>query len=709
VRELFPNGVIRPTVVNVAVRRDPFVSRVRLPFPLVPDTTPQVLAGRYRLVVPLGQGGMGRVWRAVDELLLRDVAVKELVLPSAATDRERGDLRERALREARAIARIDQANVVRLFDVVHDGGQPWIVMELVPSRSLQDVLGAYGPISPARAARIGLGVLAALRAAHRAGILHRDVKPANILLADDGRVVLTDFGVASAVEDPSITVTGIVMGSPQYLAPERATDGMIGPAADLWSLGATLYAAVEGRPPYDRSTGVATLAALATERPAPPERAGVLTAALEGLLRKDPRDRADPDETERLLRTAAASVPDEQSTVDGSGGAPPWWVSALGRVTSDTTTTVAAPAPPGGPTASGAAGDPAGTGGADPATAGHTGTPSDADAAGGTAGATDPAAHLGTAGDTHAARGTDPASGAPAPALPGAGAESPSGREGRDDSIRPGRSAGGTWADADPGRPRPGPTWADPTDSTGTRDGLGTGGGVLGGLGALGRRPRRATLAALLAVPVLALAVAVPLLLNRFGGPSTTGTRGEPARAGHGAFPSAAVIPSGPPAAGAAPSRSAPVSAAPSRTPSASAGRSGTPAALTPVATEKPLRNVGTGKCIDLPGADRNTTSAIHVWDCFGGAGETFTLPGDGTLRVLGRCLELASTANGSPLRVTDCTSGDLQRFAMNTAGTLTSVRTGKCLEPTGGDSTNGAWLRAWDCTGVEHQKWRIG
>ena len=200
--------------MNAAVRRDLIVRRVRLPFPLVPDTPPQVLAGRYRLLLPLGQGGMGRVWRAVDELLLRDVAVKELVLPAAATDRERGDLRERALREARAIARIDQANVVRLFDVVHDGGQPWIVMELVPSRSLQDVLSAYGPIAPARAARIGLGILAGLRAAHRAGILHRDVKPANILLADDGRVVLTDFGVASAAEDPSITVTGIVMGSP---------------------------------------------------------------------------------------------------------------------------------------------------------------------------------------------------------------------------------------------------------------------------------------------------------------------------------------------------------------------------------------------------------------------------------------------------------------------------------------------------------------
>ncbi|WP_239153754.1 serine/threonine protein kinase [Virgisporangium aliadipatigenens] len=629
------------------------------------DTPPQVLAGRYRLVLPLGQGGMGRVWRAVDELLLRDVAVKELVLPPAATERDRDDLRERALREARAIARIDQANVVRLFDVVHDGGQPWIVMELIPSRSLQDVLNAHGPVAPARAARIGLGVLAALRAAHRAGILHRDVKPANILLADDGRVVLTDFGVALAAEDTSITVTGIVMGSPQYLAPERATDGMIGPAADLWSLGATLYAAVEGRPPYERSTGVATLTALATERPPPPKQAGVLTAALEGLLRKDPRDRVGPDETERLLRAAAATVPGGRSTVDG----PPWWVTALGPVSSGATATVAVPRTPAAP-----------------------GTPGPAGADGGTA--------AGDAGPS--APGSGPAGGAGGPGYDGDTWSHPvvgTAAGGRADS-----DLGRAWGDTDAVRAAAAsPTWAAPDDPRDPPPSTVAATGV--------RRPRRAAVAALLAVPVLALAVAVPLLLTRSGEPSAADSRKAPPRPGGagGAFPSAAVIPSPVPTAGQSPSRGAAASATPSRAGSPSAARSSAAAPLTPIATDKPIRNVGTGKCIDLPGADRNTTSQIHVWDCFGGTGEAFTLPGDGTLRVLGRCLELDSTATGSAFHIADCTGSDLQRFAMTVGGSLTSVRTGKCLEPKNGDSANGTWLHTWDCTGVDHQKWRVG
>ncbi|MFC3504228.1 RICIN domain-containing protein [Micromonospora krabiensis] len=269
-------------------------------------TSPQLIANRYRLVRPLGQGGMGRVWQARDEMLERDVAIKELVAPAGLRDEERRDLRERSLREARAVARLDHVNVVRVFDVLHSDDDPWIVMELVASRSLHQALEAEGPMPPARVARIGLGVLAALRAAHGAGILHRDVKPANVLLADDGRVVLTDFGLATLPGDPRVTQTGMVLGSPAFLAPERATDGAVGPAADLWSLGATLYAAVEGRTPYHRSTPIATLAALATEAPPPPQRAGVLTELLDGLLRRDPQQRIDAGEADRLLRTAAA-------------------------------------------------------------------------------------------------------------------------------------------------------------------------------------------------------------------------------------------------------------------------------------------------------------------------------------------------------------------------------------------------------------------
>ncbi|HEX7744304.1 MAG TPA: serine/threonine-protein kinase, partial [Micromonosporaceae bacterium] len=264
-----------------------------------------LVADRYRLVEPLGQGGMGRVWKARDEVLHRDVAIKELVPPPGLTDDERREMRERSLREARAIAQLNNINVVRVFDVLRTDGDPWIVMEYVPSRSLQDVLATDGPVSPVRAAEIGLGVLGALRAAHRAGVMHRDVKPGNVLLGDDGRVVLTDFGLATIPGDPTVTRTGLVLGSPAYIAPERAKDGTTGPEADLWSLGATLYAAVEGQSPYARTSAIATLAALATEPPPPSKNAGPLRPVLNGLLRKNPADRISMDDADRLLRRAA--------------------------------------------------------------------------------------------------------------------------------------------------------------------------------------------------------------------------------------------------------------------------------------------------------------------------------------------------------------------------------------------------------------------
>lgn len=266
---------------------------------------PPLVANRYRLIKPLGQGGMGRVWRARDEVLRRDVAIKELVPPPNLTAEERREMRERLLREARAIARLNHPNVVRIFDVLRTDGDPWIVMEYVPSRSLQDVLAKDGPIDPVQAARIGLAVLSALRAAHRAGVMHRDVKPANVLLGENGRVVLTDFGLATVSGDPAVTRTGLVLGSPAYLAPERARTGVAGPEADMWSLGATLYAAVEGRSPYARPSALATLAALATEPVPPAKNAGPLKPVLNGLLRKDPAARISAEEAERLLRRAA--------------------------------------------------------------------------------------------------------------------------------------------------------------------------------------------------------------------------------------------------------------------------------------------------------------------------------------------------------------------------------------------------------------------
>ncbi|MEH0822592.1 serine/threonine-protein kinase [Micromonospora sp. CPCC 205714] len=209
-----------------------------------------VIAGRYRLVELVGRGGMGRVWRSRDEILHREVAVKEVVPPHWLAEAERDDLRLRTLREARTAARLNHPNVVRVYDVVQVDDRPWIVMEYVPSRTLQAVLEDTGPVDPVLAAGIGRALLAALRAAHTAGVLHRDVKPQNVLMADDGRVMLTDFGLATFDGGDGLTTRpGMVLGSPQFVAPERAAEGVSSVEADLWSLDATLLAAVEGGSP----------------------------------------------------------------------------------------------------------------------------------------------------------------------------------------------------------------------------------------------------------------------------------------------------------------------------------------------------------------------------------------------------------------------------------------------------------------------------
>ncbi|MGN9912561.1 serine/threonine-protein kinase [Phytohabitans sp. LJ34] len=269
-----------------------------------------LIAERYSLVKPVGSGGMGRVWLARDEMLRREVAIKEVVPPDWMTAEEREMLRETTIREARAAAQLNHPNAVQIYDVVYTEGRPWIVMEYVPSRSLQEVVQQDGPLPPERVAQIGLAVLYALRAAHVAGVLHRDVKPHNVLIAEDGRVVLTDFGLATFDGgDGALTRAGLIMGSPQYVAPERAKDGISTVETDLWSLGATLFAAVEGRSPYARSTTMATLTALATAPPDPATHAGALRPVLGGLLRKDPKHRLNGAEAERLLRRAALPPP----------------------------------------------------------------------------------------------------------------------------------------------------------------------------------------------------------------------------------------------------------------------------------------------------------------------------------------------------------------------------------------------------------------
>jgi len=274
----------------------------------MPTTAQQLVDNRYRLVQPLGQGGMGRVWKARDEVLGRDVAIKELVPPPGLSAAERAEVRERAMREARAVARLNHPGVVRIHDVVSAGdGDPWIVTEYLPGGSLHDLLTRNGTLPVQRAAKIGLDLLEGLRATHAVGIVHRDIKPANVLFAEDGRAVLTDFGIATVPGDPFVTRSGLLLGSPAYLAPERARGGgKVGPEADLWSLGATLYAAVEGSPPFARATTMETLAALATEPVPEPRRAGRLAPVLKGLLHKDPRARTRLDAAQRLLAPIAA-------------------------------------------------------------------------------------------------------------------------------------------------------------------------------------------------------------------------------------------------------------------------------------------------------------------------------------------------------------------------------------------------------------------
>src|SRR4051812_2259094 len=211
----------------------------------------RVLGRRYRLVRLLGRGGMGSVWLGHDEMLGRDVAVKKVVLPAALDDGDRAAVRERTLREARAAARISHPNVVTIYDVIVDEhAQPWIVMSYVAAGTLQQLVSDQGPLPPTRVAMIGLDVLEALRAAHRTGVLHRDVKPSNILVRPDGRAVLTDFGIATISGDSALTHPELLMGAPAYLSPERARGLAAGPPADLWGLGACLFFAVEGRPVY---------------------------------------------------------------------------------------------------------------------------------------------------------------------------------------------------------------------------------------------------------------------------------------------------------------------------------------------------------------------------------------------------------------------------------------------------------------------------
>jgi serine/threonine protein kinase len=259
-----------------------------------------LLAQRYRLLTEVGRGGMGTVWHARDEVLGRDVAVKEVILPHGFSDEEREVQHKRTFREARTAARLSHPGVVTVYDVVEEDGRPWIVMELIRAKSLHELIKREGPLAPRRVAEIGRQMAGALRVAHQAGILHRDVKPSNVLVSGP-RAVLTDFGIARAQSDATLTQTGMLIGSPAYIAPERARGRVAVPASDLWSLGVTMYAAVEGKSPFERPDAMASLVAVLTDDPEPAPNAGPLRPVIEGLLRKDPAQRLSVDEVASML------------------------------------------------------------------------------------------------------------------------------------------------------------------------------------------------------------------------------------------------------------------------------------------------------------------------------------------------------------------------------------------------------------------------
>jgi len=260
---------------------------------------------RYELRETIGRGGFGVVWRAHDTLLQRDVAVKEIRFPGVLDESERAQVRGRVLREARAAARLNHTGAVTVYDVVDDDGQPFIVMELVEAPTLAEMVERDGPLTPERMACIALELLDTLSAAHALGIVHRDVKPANVMVAESGRVRLADFGIAAILDDPKVTTSGSITGSPSYMAPEQVNNQGTGPATDLWSLGATMYFGVEGEPPFSKGAVIPTLTSIASDPPRPAQRAGALGPVIDALLVKDPGGRLDAGALRRRLTELA--------------------------------------------------------------------------------------------------------------------------------------------------------------------------------------------------------------------------------------------------------------------------------------------------------------------------------------------------------------------------------------------------------------------
>jgi serine/threonine protein kinase len=324
-----------------------------------PTGHPRVLAGRYRLDTVIGKGSMGTVWSATDEVLHRQVAIKEIDFPVGTPAAERAQLEHRTLREARAIARLSNPYVITLFDILTLDNGPVIVMELLRSRSLAEILRKVGRLPDGQAATIGVAVASGLLAAHAAGITHRDVKPGNVLICDDGRIKLTDFGIARASGDQTMTATGLLLGSPAYIAPEVANGIPAGPMSDAWSLGGLLFACVEGRPPFDQGTAIATLTSVVKDPVPPHPHSDRLGAVVSGLLVKTPTLRMRIDRALSIMRGIAddpsgthlavvARIPRDDAT-PGHGpapGGPPMGGPAAGRTSGPSHSETQQPVPP---------------------------------------------------------------------------------------------------------------------------------------------------------------------------------------------------------------------------------------------------------------------------------------------------------------------------------------------------------------------------
>ncbi|WP_397222848.1 serine/threonine-protein kinase [Nocardiopsis lambiniae] len=265
----------------------------------------RLLKGRYQLLAEIARGGVGTIWRAVDLVIDREVAVKELRLPESLSRSDRESLLQRTTREARVAGRLSHPSLITVLDVVDEDGRPWIVMELLEASTLEEIIDVGGPLPYQRVAEIGLQLIDALKVAHSEGIVHRDVKPGNVMITRSGRVVLTDFGLAAWNGESALSESGRIVGSPAYLSPERAKAGPVGPESDLWSLGATLYAAVEGYPPYDRKGYIKILRQEPLDEPAMAGKAGPLAPALAGLLKVEPGERLTAENATKMLRIAA--------------------------------------------------------------------------------------------------------------------------------------------------------------------------------------------------------------------------------------------------------------------------------------------------------------------------------------------------------------------------------------------------------------------